>query len=105
MKSMTFLALSLTFFANLAMAADAPVSSVGAKEPSAMSSEQRQKMALHHEKMAVCLRSDRPVSDCRDEMMKACGEAMGKEGCPMMGGKGGRGMHRRMMDRQAKDKE
>ena len=57
-----------------------------------MTTEQRQKMADAHEKMAACLRSDKPVSDCHEEMMKACQEGMGKGGCPMMSGKG-HGMH------------
>ena len=53
-----------------------------------MTVEQRQKMADGHEKMAVCLRSEKAISDCHEEMMKACKEDMGKDGCPMMGGKG-----------------
>ena len=32
--------------------------------------EQREKMAEAHEKMAACLRSDRPIQECHDEMMK-----------------------------------
>lgn len=61
------------------------------KSPKAMSAltvEQRKKMADVHEKMAACLRSDRPMSECHEEMMNACRENMGKGGCPMMGGKG-----------------
>ena len=50
-----------------------------------MTPEQRQTMAAAHEKMAACLRSDRPLSECRNEMMQACHKMMGKEGCPMMG--------------------
>lgn len=53
-----------------------------------MTTEQRQKMATAHEAMAVCLKSERPMSDCHDEMMKGCKDVMGKDGCPMMGGKG-----------------
>ena len=52
-----------------------------------MTTEQRQKMADAHEKMALCLRSEKPFSDCHEEMMKACKEGMGKDGCPMRGGK------------------
>src|SRR5690349_8902146 len=51
-----------------------------------MTTEQRQKMADAHEKMAACLRSDRPVPDCHDELMKSCKDAMGATTCPMMGG-------------------
>jgi hypothetical protein len=41
--------------------------------------EQREKMAVAHEKMAACLRSDRDVSDCRHEMMEQCKEMQGGE--------------------------
>ena len=51
-----------------------------------MSAEQRSKMAEAHEKMAACLRTDRPLSECHDEMMKSCEAAMGAGNCPMMGG-------------------
>jgi len=61
-----------------------------------MTTEQRQKMAGAHEKAAACLRSDRPVAECHEEMMKGCQEAMGKA-CPMMGGMGGMKRHGRMM--------
>ena len=46
--------------------------------------EQRMKMADAHEKMAVCLKSTRTMDDCHDEMMKACEDNMGKDGCHMM---------------------
>jgi hypothetical protein len=45
--------------------------------------EQRQKMAMMHENMATCLRSDKPMDDCKKEMMKSCEDSMGKE-CKMM---------------------
>lgn len=32
--------------------------------------EMREKMAEAHEKIAACLRSDRPIDECRAEMMK-----------------------------------
>jgi hypothetical protein len=44
------------------------------------SREQREKMALVHEKLAACLRSDRSFEDCHHEMV----EAMGGQHCPMM---------------------
>ncbi len=66
-----------------------------------MTTDQRQKMADAHERMAVCLRSDKPVSDCHEEMKKACQEGMGKDGCPMMGGKGMHHGHR--MDHDESD--
>jgi hypothetical protein len=54
-----------------------------------MTPEQRQKMASMHEKMAVCLRSDKSMSECRAEMRDQCQEMMGEDGCPMMGHMGG----------------
>jgi len=60
--------------------------------PAAPTAEQRQKMAEVHQKMADCLRSDRPLADCRNEMAAACHDMMGAGGCPMMGnGPGGMG--------------
>jgi hypothetical protein len=52
--------------------------------------EQRETMAKNHETMAACLRSDKSVADCHDEMMKACKD---NELCPM---KGRMGMHHGM---------
>jgi len=57
-------------------------------KPPPITAEQRKKMADLHEKMAACLRSDRPLSECHDEIMKACQETMGTNNCPMMGGMG-----------------
>jgi hypothetical protein len=74
-------ALALTFPAFAADPEKAP-----AATPSA---EQRQKMAEVHQRMADCLKSERPMSECRSEMMKGC-EGMGRDACPMMGM--GRGM-------------
>ncbi|MCM2280463.1 MAG: hypothetical protein NDI61_01300 [Bdellovibrionaceae bacterium] len=48
------------------------------------SKEDRQKMAEMHTKMADCLKSDKPMGDCKNEMMKSCKSMMGKESCPMM---------------------
>jgi hypothetical protein len=53
-----------------------------------MTTAQRQKMADAHENMAACLRSDRPASECHDDLMKACQQTMGASTCPMMGGMG-----------------
>ena len=59
------------------------------KSPPSPTKEMRQQMAAVHEKMAACLRSDRPFAECRDEMQKTCHDMMGEHGCPMMG----MGMH------------
>ena len=54
--------------------------------------EARQQMAAVHQKMADCLRSERPFAECRSEMMTSCKDMMGASGCPMMGsGPGGMG--------------
>jgi hypothetical protein len=42
-------------------------------------------MAALHEQMAACLRSDKSIADCRDEMRKNCQTTVGSQGCPMMG--------------------
>jgi hypothetical protein len=67
----------------------APSFAEGKAEPKAhaMTKEQREKMAVAHEKMAACLRSDRALDECHGEMMKTC---EGEGGCPMHGmmGKG-----------------
>ncbi|MGZ3721503.1 MAG: hypothetical protein ACXVA9_01150 [Bdellovibrionales bacterium] len=43
--------------------------------------EEREKMAANMDKMAACLRSDKPVDECHEEM-----HAGMKDGsCPMMG--------------------
>jgi hypothetical protein len=81
------IALAGLLSASLASAAEPKKS-----EPAAPSAEQREKMAAVHQKMAECLRSDRPMSECRAEMDKSCQEMMGDSGCPMMGaGQGGMG--------------
>jgi hypothetical protein len=54
--------------------------------------EMREKMAVLHERMATCLRSDKSMSECRAEMQKGCREMMGNQGCTMMGRGGMKGM-------------
>jgi len=66
--------------ANAAFAAAPPA----ATNQAAPTKEMREKMASLHEQMAACLRSDKPISDCRSQMMKSCQEMMGDQGCPMM---------------------
>jgi hypothetical protein len=58
-----------------------------------MTAEQRSKMAEAHEKLAACLRSDRPVSECHDEMMKSHDSGCCGGDCPMMHGKGKKHSH------------
>ncbi len=92
----------MALLGNVALAADSSSKPGKMPEPT---KEQRQKMADLHEKMATCLKSDRLVYDCRKEMMQGCKETMGKDGCPMMGGKMGRGMRHHMMDNQSEGNE
>ena len=53
--------------------------------PAMMTKEMREKMAVLHEQMAACLRSDKSLADCRDEMRKSCKDSLGDQDCPMMG--------------------
>jgi hypothetical protein len=69
--------------------------------PPAPSKEMRVKMASVHEQMAACLRSEKSIAECRDEMMKDCREQMGEQGCPMMGK--GIDMHDPMMNKPCPD--
>lgn len=74
-------------FASVTFAADAPP----ATEP-APSKEMREKMAAAHDAMAACLRSEKSLADCRNEMQRSCRQMHGEQGCPMMG----MGMHEHM---------
>ncbi len=64
-----------------------------AAAPAAVSKETREKMAVVHEQMAACLRSDKSLADCHAEMRKSCKESLGDQGCPMMGMGMGMGKH------------
>ena len=74
--------------------------------PATVTKETREKMAVLHEQMAACLRSDKPIADCHSQMMKSCQDAMGEQGCRMMGHGmmgGGSGKHDHMMQDPAKN--
>lgn len=77
-----------------AFADEAKVSmdSKAAKKVWTLTPEQRQSAAKMHEQMAECLRSNKPLNECRDIMHKGCKD-LGKEGCPMMGECCGGEMH------------
>jgi hypothetical protein len=79
--------LAATLFVGAAFAAEMPP----ARETES-SKEVREKMAAAHDAMAACLRSDKSLADCRNEMQMTCKQLHGEEGCPMMG----TGMHQRM---------
>lgn len=81
----------LVTLSGAAFAANPPTASAPTKE-------MREKMAVLHEQMAACLRSDKSLSECRAEMQKSCHEMMGNQGCAMMMGRRGKmgmgqGMH------------
>jgi hypothetical protein len=80
--------------AGAALAAEPSSAAAPSPAQTEPSRPQREQMAKLHEQMAACLRSDKPMAQCREEMMKSCHEAMGRPGCAMMGmGMGpGRGM-------------
>ena len=75
-------ALSMMVAMGLGMAAEEPPASPAAQGP-APSKDLREKMAAAHERMALCLRSERDLADCRREMQGAC-RRMGAYGCPWM---------------------
>ena len=71
------------------------------------SKEMRAQMAALHVQMAACLRSDKPMSECRTQMIQSCQSKMGSQGCRAAMGTGmgmgsgmmgrGQGMHGYMM--------
>ena len=66
--------------------------------PTVPTKEMRAQMATVHEHMAACLRSDKSMAHCRNEMMSNCRKIMGTQECSMMGmGQGTKGMHGGMM--------
>lgn len=52
------------------------------KEERQARAEKHEKIAAHHKKMAECLRSSKPLSDCHKELREACEKDPGS--CPMM---------------------
>jgi predicted HAD superfamily phosphohydrolase YqeG len=83
----TILAFALFFAASTAPALCVETMKAGHKMAMMnMTPEQREEMAKNHEKMAACLRSDKPMMDCHKEMMESC--KMGKNACAMMGDMG-----------------
>ena len=62
----------------------------------APSKEMREQMAVAHERMASCLRSDRTFTECRQQMQQNCSQMMGEQGCMMMGPGMGMGKRRGM---------
>ena len=84
-------AAGIALISSTALAADPP------STPPDPTPAQRQQMAAVHRKMAECLASERPFTECRNEMHSGCAGIMGGQGCPMMGMMGGGMMHGRGM--------
>lgn len=79
-----WLAVALLAFAAPALAGhhEGPGKGAGKANGQGPSPEQRARMAEHHERIAACLRSNRPIGECQAEMRashaamrKACEEA------------------------------
>ncbi len=102
MKNLIVLvSLVLSCMGNSVFAADSQSSKKDSSiKMSAPTPEMREKMAVGHEKMAACLRSEKDIKDCHKEMRKQCKDTMGDK-CPMMGMMG-KGMmkHHKDMDEQ-----
>ena len=92
MRFATLFVLSFLIFQSpLSRAADE-----GPRKMPELTKEERTKRADMMDKMAECLRSEKPMSECHEQMKKDC--PMAKEGhCPMMDEMHGmKGMHHRM---------
>lgn len=87
-----FVIAGLLVFGNIAGALAADATST----PPPPTKETREKMAVLHERMAACLRSDKTIAECRRAMMHDCQTSLGEQGCPMMGWGHGMGMGPRM---------
>ena len=85
-------------FVSAALLCSGSVWSADTSTPPAPTKEQRSAMAQAHEQMATCLRSEKSLAECRQEMMQTCRGMSGYPGCGMgmMGGKQGGKM--RMMN-------
>jgi hypothetical protein len=87
---LAMLAAAICLQTPLSWSADADAKTKTAKDKPEITAEQRAKMAEAHEKMAACLRSDKSMDACHDEMKTYCHE--GDSMCPMMGMHHGMGM-------------
>jgi hypothetical protein len=82
MKLIPSLVLAMTLTLSAAAFAEMKKPSQASMTPP--TKEQREKMAVLHDKMATCLRSDKAMPECQKEMRESCELSMGKDGCPMM---------------------
>ena len=67
--------------------------STSPKESQTLTKDQRENMAKAHEQMASCLRTDKSMKECRDEMWKSCKDAGAGE-CPRMEHQGKHGHYK-----------
>ena len=74
-------------------AADEPKAPEKSVEKAGPSKESREKMAVAHEAMAACLRSEQDLKQCHETLHKSCESAEG-ESCPMHKKGGRKGMKR-----------
>ena len=81
-------------------AAKSESSSSKSDEPS---KELREKMAVNHEKLAQCLRSEKPFRECREEMHEQCHDMKDDGACPMMEKMGKGMMHKHKKDNSKKE--
>jgi hypothetical protein len=65
--------------------------------------DMRAHMAHAHENAAACLRSERPMAECRQEMMRAVGDEMGGKKGIQKGGNMHEKMQCKMMDAKKAD--
>lgn len=83
MKQIFLISCAVLAFGSVGAAAEHDHSSAAMTHPE-MTKDQRAQMATVHEQMAACLRSDKTMSACHDEMKTACSAKNGENGCPMM---------------------
>lgn len=87
----TIMLLALLTLTHLASPAFAAADSSKAADKSAMSMTpskgDREKMAVAHEQMATCLRSDQEFKQCHEELHKKCESMMGNSCSEMEMGK------------------
>ncbi|HKT72196.1 MAG TPA: hypothetical protein VJQ47_04850 [Steroidobacteraceae bacterium] len=84
LSSMAVAACASSAFAGTAAPGAATTSDSAKSERTEPTKEMREKMAAVHEEMATCLRSDKPIAECRKQMMKAHEELHSESGCPGM---------------------
>ena len=85
MKRLGFLVYLAVMAGSSAFGVEASMDSNGSKMHVEMTTEQRLKMADILDKMAICIRTQRSIPDCHQDMMTVCKSTMGKSGCHMMG--------------------